>query len=104
MTGPIIGLACLAAVCDLFGTFTVLRSFWRTAQVAKEINKALAPSVNVVDIFISADTYLNAEKYGTQLRSIADKIKWDWWTFAGLIAYFFGTGFGLWAAILAVKS
>ena len=103
-SGWIIPLACLAAVFDLFGTFTVLRSFWRTAQVAKEIRRVLAPSVTAEGIVASTDTYFQAGKYGSLLRSIADRIGWDWWTLAGLLGYFLGTGFGLWAAILAVKS
>ena len=103
-SGWIIPLACLAAAFDLFGTLTVLRSFWRTAQVAKEIATVLAPSVTAEGITASSDSYMQVEKYGSLLRSIADRIGWDWWTLAGLVGYFLGTGFGLWAAVLAVKS
>ena len=100
----VIVLSAVSAASELFGTFTVLRSFRRTAKVAEEIRTALAPSVTAMGIVIDADSYLNQAKLTSLVRSIADKIGWDPWTFAGLLAYVVGAGFGLWAAILAVRS
>lgn len=100
----VIVLASVSAACELFGTFTVLRSFRRTAKVADEIKNALAPSFTVEGIVIGADSYLNQGKLTSLVRSIADKIGWDWWTFAGLLAYIVGAASGLGAAILAAHS
>jgi len=102
--GEVIILASVSAACELFGTLTVLRAFWRTAKVAQKIEEALAPSITVKGMVTDADDYLNVRKSSSLLRSIANEIGWDWWTFAGLLAYILGAGSGLWAAILAVRS
>jgi hypothetical protein len=103
MSDWIIAFASLSAACELFGTLTVLRSFWSTAEVAKQIKRALDPSQNLSDVF-SEDTYRQVSKLNSLLKSIADQIGWDSWTLAGLVAYILGAGFGLAAAILAVSS
>lgn len=97
----VIALASVSAGCELIGTLTVLRSFCRTSKTAREIKEALKPSPGKQ---YSGETYAQFMEHGDLLRSIADKIGWDWWTFAGLLAYVLGACAGLWAAILAVRS
>ena len=114
----LIGLfAVTSAACEVFGTWTVWRSFKRTADVAEQIRKHLIDDAETLDIeanspreMLGQDSAMNIGLHLTahrvktieNLSPIVERLNWDRLTVWGLAAYILGAILGAIAALVAL--
>ncbi len=102
MKTTVIILVLVSALCELFGTVTVWRSFRKTAKTAADIKRQLAPQSTPAGAKSEFGTYAQFMTHGTLLNEVADRLGPDPWTTAGLVAYILGAILGALAAIVAL--
>jgi len=111
----ILVLAGLSALGELFGTFTVWRSFRRTAKTAKEIRLDIERESGVTGTKEELiPTYADLQStplevaaikrdYAERIGSIASRLGPDPWTTAGLAGFVLGALFGFLTVAIAVN-